>query len=184
MVSGNPLLWEVSPTVTLQSMLDSPSHTVATSYTDDSPQSALSSCPSDCDAFSQSTHSPYVGVLRQLMATPSPGTAAAMVCTPLVSSGQLMETQGPDSNAAVQKTPLASSSGKLVRTLYCNAAAALVRSPSLLSEQRLVPTSAPPPFMPATSQACASLDGQPSSTHGQGAKLQILCQFCCKAVSD
>ena len=138
MVSGNPLLWEISPTaptVTLQSMWDSPFHTMTTSYTDDSPQSALSSSPSDRDTFSQSTHSPYMGVLRQLMATPSPGTAAAMVCTPPVSSGQLMETQGPDSNAAVQKTPLASSSRKSVRTLCCKAAAALVCSPSLLSEQ-------------------------------------------------
>ena len=84
MMLGNPLLWEISPTVTLQSMWDSCSHTMTTSYTDDSPQSALSSCPSDSDASSQSARSPSAVVLRQLMATPSPGTAAAMVCTPPV----------------------------------------------------------------------------------------------------
>ena len=130
--SQDPHLWDISsPTATFYS-----SHTTTSS--------SFSSSPTGSCASSLSNPSPFAAILRQLVATPSPDTAAAMVQTPWSSSGQLAAAQRP-----------------------CTAASRLC-SPS--SGQKLVANPVSSSFVPAPRDE--SVSGQPSSTHARSAYLQ------------
>ena len=132
---NDPQLWDTSsPTATLsspQSLSFDPSSAVIASCSD------LCSSLGDSPVSSVSSGSSFEEVLCQLVATPSPGTAAAMVRSPPPSSRQSMETPGPDSAPAMVWNPSTGSSGQSVRTLRSDTVAALLRGLCSSTGQRL-----------------------------------------------
>ena len=150
------LLWDISASTSLVAndphLWDTSSPTASLS----SPQSLSSSRDNSPDSCS-SLESSFERVLQQMVATPSPGTAAAMVRSPPCSSRQLMDNPQPDSAAAIILHPFSSfASGQSVRTLRSDTAAGQVHSLSSLSGQP--PLGPPPPSVSAlTCQADVSL---------------------------
>ena len=145
LASNDPYLWDFSspaPTLLPESICCTASGSTATMS--GSPSSSFSGSP----ASSLSDISPFAAVLRQMVATPSPGTAAAMVRSPPFSSGQLMKASGPNTAAATLLSH-SSSSGLLMAVPGSATPAPVVCT--LPSEQQLAFAFAPLPSVPALS---------------------------------
>ena len=174
LVFNDPNLWDFllpMPTRFADSLVESPSCTTVTFHS--SPPSSFNGSP----ASTLSDFSSFSGVLQQMVATPSPATAAALVRSPASSTLQFVEASGLNTAAAMLLSP-SSSSGLLMAAPGSATPALRVCTPP--SEQRLAATFASSPSAPALScQADVSAGCQPSSLHSprfSGSPVAGLCQ--------